>query len=105
VLSWFSRFTKQHLAQQEESLRMDFEKKQKTSAALLRQHADLLNNIQRDVKTFRQIFRSLQAHNPVVNEHLSETHHLLLEIEGRFCTLSDLLHSAARKAERVIEGK
>lgn len=82
---------------------MDFEDKQKTSAALLRHHAELLNNIQRDAKTFRQIYRSLQGYNPVVNEHLSETHHLLLEIEGRCCTLADLLHSAARKAEKLIE--
>lgn len=88
---------------QEEAFRTDFESKQKADSALLRFHADLLNNIQRDVRVFRQIFRSLQAHNPVVNEHLSETHHLLLEIEGRCCTLSDLLHSAARKAEQLVE--
>jgi hypothetical protein len=79
----------------------DWDDKQAFSGASLRYHADLVSNIQRDVKSLRALFREFQKFNITTNQHLSETHHLLLEIEGRCCTVAELLHEAARKSERL----
>jgi len=83
----------------------DWHVRQRHSAAALRQYAELITNLQRGAQSMKALLRSHGLFNPLVMAPLAETHHLLLEVEGRLCHVGDTLHEAARQAEHAGAGK